>query len=540
MENNNNYQTIYILTRPYLYEFLERVSNCYEIIIFTASPKNYAEMVIDLIDKNKIIKYKFYRENCIFFNNNYVKELKKLNRNMKNLIILDNNPNSYCLDFENGIPIKSFYDDLDDKELIQMSYVLEKLSKVNDVRPYIKEIVDMNQINYDRVYEIFKQRDNSFNFNNNNNKELNFINNSNNNKNQSLKIVKIEKISKSPLKKKEIAQNLLSWKNNSNSGKSFRERGGNSLETTKNNEIFYNQKQINQFATFKYNSKEKEKQIKIIPQINNDEDKINENNLLKKNTFEKQSIKKSILFKRPSSKDKKTINQERTYEIEKLEIAKRPASVIPLKVDNKNDKNKKIFKISNNKNNNNKENNNKENNNNNKENNNNNNNNNKNNINNKDNNINNKDNNSNNKLKNNKSKTQKLKNEINNNNKNNSKKINKSLENENNYKKTKTVNYFHKNKTSNLLNKNSYLKSYKTNNTEFKYIQSNSIPVTQRNSKEKDEIKFNGRNKIFNNTNYLFKPISKSYNKTNSKIIFTTTISKFGKTIDFKTLKKFK
>ena len=114
------------------------------------------------------------------------------------------------------------------------------------------------------------------------------------------------------------------------------------METTKNNEIL-GQKQINQFTTFKYNSKEKEKQIKIIPQINNidDDDKINlneNNNLLKKNTFEKQSIKKSILFKRPSSKDKKTINQERNYEIEKLEISKRPASVIPLKVDNKRTK----------------------------------------------------------------------------------------------------------------------------------------------------------------------------------------------------------
>jgi hypothetical protein len=485
-------------------------------------------MVIDLIDRNKIIKYKFYRENCIFFNNSYVKELKKLNRNMKNLIILDNNPNSYCLDTENGIPIKSFYDDLEDKELIQMSYVLEKLSKVNDVRPYIKEIVDMNQINYDRVYEIFKQRDNSFNYNS---KELNFINNGNNDnnsnnskkKNQSVKIVKVEKISKSPLKKKEIAQNLLCWKNNLNSGKSFRERGGNSLETTKNNEMLSNsQKQNNQFSGFKYNtiynSKEKEKQVKIIPQINYDELKskinLNDNNFIisKKKTFEKQVIKKSILFKRPSSKDKKTINQERTYEIEKMEVAKRPASVIPLKVENKNEKNKKnniSFKIPNSNKNKNK-------------------------------------NNNNNLLNNNnnKSKQQKSINENNNNNNiNNTNKINKSLEskeNENNYKKTKTVNYFHKNKTSNLLNKNSYLKSYKTNNSEFKYIQSNSIPVTQRNSKEKDEMKINGRNKLFNTANYLFKPISKSYNKTNTKIIFTTTISKFGKTIDFKTLKKYK
>ena len=52
-----------------------------------------------------------------------------------------------------------FFDDKNDKELIQMAYVLEKLAKVNDVRPYIKEIVDMNQINYDRAFELFKQKD---------------------------------------------------------------------------------------------------------------------------------------------------------------------------------------------------------------------------------------------------------------------------------------------------------------------------------------------------------------------------------------------
>lgn len=92
-------------------------------------------------------------------NNIYVKELKRLNRNLKNVIILDNNPNAYSLNIENGIPIKSFIDDKTDNELIQMAYVLEKLSKVNDVRVLIKELVYMNQIDYDKTFELFKQKE---------------------------------------------------------------------------------------------------------------------------------------------------------------------------------------------------------------------------------------------------------------------------------------------------------------------------------------------------------------------------------------------
>jgi hypothetical protein len=81
--------------------------------------------------------------------------LKRLNRNPKNIILLDNNPLSYYLDVENGLPIKSFYDDKTDKELINLTFILEQLAKVNDVREYIKEIVYMNHIDYDRAKEVF-------------------------------------------------------------------------------------------------------------------------------------------------------------------------------------------------------------------------------------------------------------------------------------------------------------------------------------------------------------------------------------------------
>ncbi len=75
-----------------------------------------------------------------------------------------NNPCSYYLDKENGIPIKTFKEDKTDKELSRLTSILEKLAFVSDVREYIKEFVYNNQINYDKAKEILcntKSRDNT-------------------------------------------------------------------------------------------------------------------------------------------------------------------------------------------------------------------------------------------------------------------------------------------------------------------------------------------------------------------------------------------
>ncbi|MCQ2818851.1 MAG: HAD family hydrolase [archaeon] len=139
-------------------EFLQRIDPLYEIIIFTASESNYANEIIDLIDKKKIIKHRFFRENCTFINGVYCKELKKLNRDIKSIIIIDNNPDAFIFDKENGIPLKGYYGNKEDKELIQLAYILEKISKYDDVRPLIKQIVDDNIIDYDKAYELFRDK----------------------------------------------------------------------------------------------------------------------------------------------------------------------------------------------------------------------------------------------------------------------------------------------------------------------------------------------------------------------------------------------
>jgi CTD small phosphatase-like protein 2 len=60
-----NSQESYFLVRPFCLEFLEQLSSFYEIVIFTAGVKEYADWVLDNIDKHGFIKQRLYREHTI-------------------------------------------------------------------------------------------------------------------------------------------------------------------------------------------------------------------------------------------------------------------------------------------------------------------------------------------------------------------------------------------------------------------------------------------------------------------------------------------
>ena len=99
--------------RPYLFEFLNSVSQFCEIIIFTAGVKEYAKIVLDIIENRigkKIFDYRLYRENTIPNDEGvFIKDLSKIGRNLKKIIIVDNTKENYELQNENGIEIKSYY-----------------------------------------------------------------------------------------------------------------------------------------------------------------------------------------------------------------------------------------------------------------------------------------------------------------------------------------------------------------------------------------------------------------------------------------------
>ena len=129
---------IYVLIRPGAIEFIKKVAKLYELVVFTASISKYALPLLDIIDVDKNIKYKLTREHCTFLNGIYIKELKKLNRNLNDIIILDNSPFAYSFDNDNGLPIKAWYEDKNDNELDKVFPLIEFLSNVKDVRKFIK------------------------------------------------------------------------------------------------------------------------------------------------------------------------------------------------------------------------------------------------------------------------------------------------------------------------------------------------------------------------------------------------------------------
>ncbi len=69
------------------------------------------------------------------------KMLEKINEDLKRTVIVDNIKESFYLNQENGIEIKSWYGDKDDKELIKLGKVLDALAEMADVRVGIKELV---------------------------------------------------------------------------------------------------------------------------------------------------------------------------------------------------------------------------------------------------------------------------------------------------------------------------------------------------------------------------------------------------------------
>ena len=95
--------------RPFVQECLKAANEFYEVIVFTASHKCYADTVLDYIDPNKeLIHHRLYRDNCIITDNLYIKDLRILhNRRLEDILIVDNAAYSFAYQVDNGIPIIS-------------------------------------------------------------------------------------------------------------------------------------------------------------------------------------------------------------------------------------------------------------------------------------------------------------------------------------------------------------------------------------------------------------------------------------------------
>lgn len=123
--------------RPYWKELLLYLKDKAELMLFTASSQRYADSIVDYMDpKREIFKYRFYRKNCLqTHDNTYIKDLRIFqNRNLKDIILVDNASYSFANQPTNGVPIFPFSSDYQDRELVDLQAYLDLLLRSDDVR----------------------------------------------------------------------------------------------------------------------------------------------------------------------------------------------------------------------------------------------------------------------------------------------------------------------------------------------------------------------------------------------------------------------
>ncbi|XP_012671744.2 CTD (carboxy-terminal domain, RNA polymerase II, polypeptide A) small phosphatase-like a isoform X3 [Clupea harengus] len=140
VEIDGTVHQVYVLKRPHVDEFLQKMGELFECVLFTASLAKYADPVADLLDQWGVFRARLFRESCVFHRGNYVKDLSRLGRELSKVIIVDNSPASYIFHPENAVPVQSWFDDMTDTELLDLIPVFEGLSRESEIYTMLQNL----------------------------------------------------------------------------------------------------------------------------------------------------------------------------------------------------------------------------------------------------------------------------------------------------------------------------------------------------------------------------------------------------------------
>lgn len=83
--------------RPWTAEFLREAAKYFEVVVFTAAEKKYADNVVQLLDPNRnLVAHLLCRNSCLEVDSLFVKDLDMLGRDLAKTIIVDNSPISFA------------------------------------------------------------------------------------------------------------------------------------------------------------------------------------------------------------------------------------------------------------------------------------------------------------------------------------------------------------------------------------------------------------------------------------------------------------
>ena len=138
--------------RPYAIECLKEANKYFEVIVFTAGTKNYANAILDKLDPTgELIQHRLYRDSCVQVDADgtplYIKDLRIFeNRELSDIVIVDNAVISFAYQIDNGIPILPFREDKGDVEFLHLMNIMKDISLELDCRDFVKKAFKLNEI----------------------------------------------------------------------------------------------------------------------------------------------------------------------------------------------------------------------------------------------------------------------------------------------------------------------------------------------------------------------------------------------------------
>jgi len=129
--------------RPGVDKFLMDMAQYYEIVLYSPSIDGVADPVVVSLDKSGCIMHRLYRDATYYKDGVHMKDLKRLNRNLNRMIVLDDDPEECGMNPENLLRIKPYLDPNDRND-----NALERIT------PFLIEIA---REGYDNIPELLSQ-----------------------------------------------------------------------------------------------------------------------------------------------------------------------------------------------------------------------------------------------------------------------------------------------------------------------------------------------------------------------------------------------
>ncbi|XP_056648088.1 mitochondrial import inner membrane translocase subunit TIM50-C-like [Diorhabda sublineata] len=126
--------------RPGLDYMLENLVGLYEIVIFTSESGMTIFPVIEALDPKGLISYKLVRDSTHFVDGHHVKNLDKLNRDLKKVIVVDWNSESIKFHPDNHLNVTRWEGNDDDTALVDLTSFLMTVAhtEIDDVREVLR------------------------------------------------------------------------------------------------------------------------------------------------------------------------------------------------------------------------------------------------------------------------------------------------------------------------------------------------------------------------------------------------------------------